>query len=58
MCLSPNWHVIDLTIDHIIPAGVGGKTEMWNLRTLCRSCHISHHQRTHTAVLALRPKQE
>jgi len=29
----------NLTIDHIIPFSVGGKTEEANLETLCRSCN-------------------
>ena len=30
---------IDLTVDHIYPISLGGKTEMDNLQTLCRSCN-------------------
>ena len=29
----------DLTIDHIFPRSLGGKSDEFNLRTLCRSCN-------------------
>jgi hypothetical protein len=31
----------DLSIDHIIPWSLGGKTEYHNLQTLCRRCNSS-----------------
>ena len=31
----------DLTVDHIHPVILGGKTDPDNLRTLCRSCNSS-----------------
>jgi hypothetical protein len=36
-CDSPN----DLTVDHIYPVSLGGKSLDQNLRTLCRSCNSS-----------------
>lgn len=32
------------TIDHIVPSDVGGPTERWNLRVLCRSCNSFKHK--------------
>jgi 5-methylcytosine-specific restriction endonuclease McrA len=54
LCYSPNWHIIDLTVDHIVPAALGGKTELWNLRTACRSCHAHRHKILDAQMLALR----
>jgi 5-methylcytosine-specific restriction protein A len=31
----------DLTVDHIVPLARGGRSEMSNLQTLCRSCNGS-----------------
>ena len=35
----------DLTIDHIVPIGAGGRNAYANLRLLCKPCHRDHHQR-------------
>ena len=31
---------VKLHVDHILPVSKGGKTEIWNLRTLCDSCNL------------------
>ena len=31
----------DLTIDHVVPVLLGGKTEISNSQVLCRSCNAS-----------------
>jgi 5-methylcytosine-specific restriction endonuclease McrA len=45
LCFSPNWHLMDLVVDHIIPASLGGTTTMNNLRTVCRYCDAVHQKR-------------
>ena len=37
----------DLTLHHIIPKEVGGKSIKSNLMILCRSCHNQEHQDNH-----------
>jgi hypothetical protein len=27
-------------VDHIIPVSLGGGGDLWNLRSLCRQCHL------------------
>lgn len=27
-------------VDHIVPVSLGGSSDLWNLRSLCRQCHL------------------
>jgi 5-methylcytosine-specific restriction endonuclease McrA len=36
----------DLTVDHVVPISIGGKSNMENLQILCRSCNSSKSNRS------------
>lgn len=39
-------------IDHIIPLSRGGINALWNLRTLCRRCHVLRADIAHQGMIA------
>lgn len=45
VCCGTNSTEEVLHVDHIIPASLGGKTELNNLRTLCSSCNLGRGNR-------------
>jgi hypothetical protein len=32
-------------VDHLVPVSLGGSGDLWNLRSLCRRCHLEATQR-------------
>jgi len=42
-CVKCGRNDLPLHVDHIWPLSKGGPNFMWNLRTLCESCHVRRH---------------
>jgi len=42
-CVECGRNDLPLHVDHIWPLSKGGPNFMWNLRTLCESCHVRRH---------------
>ena len=53
--LSVGW--AELEIHHVVRLADGGKNELDNLLTLCRECHIKHHQDELAAISPLYAKK-